>query len=124
VSRALVAYLEANQGSARYLVAAVGSNTSAELALQSGGSVINMGGFMGSDPAPSLAKLQQLVKSGQLRYVLLGGQRGGGFGGPGGGSIQATTARDTWIRQHGKVVSVPGQSTSSAGTLYDLAGAA
>jgi 4-amino-4-deoxy-L-arabinose transferase-like glycosyltransferase len=123
VSRTLVSYLEAHQGSARYLVAAVGSNTSAELALQSGADVINMGGFMGSDPAPSLAKVEQLVKSGQLRYVLLGGQRGG-FGGPGAGRSTATTARDAWIRQHGKVVSVPGQSTSGAGTLYDLAGAA
>ncbi len=113
VSKPLVAYLEAHQGSARYLAAAVGSGTASELALQSGRDVIDMGGFMGSDPAPSLAKLQQLVASGQLHYVILGGARGGG---PSGGPSGATTARDTWITQHGKALTVSGQ------TVYYLAG--
>jgi 4-amino-4-deoxy-L-arabinose transferase-like glycosyltransferase len=118
VSKTLVGYLEAHQGSARYLVAAVGSNTAAAVALQSGRDVIDMGGFMGSDPAPSLVKLEQLVHSGQLHYVLLGGGMGGG---PGGGrSSTATAARDAWIQAHGTVVTVPGQ-TGSAGTLYYLA---
>jgi hypothetical protein len=115
VSKQLVAYLEAHQGSARYLAAAVGSGTAAELALQSGRDVIDMGGFTGSDPAPSLAKLQQLVASGQLHYVILGGGGGGG-GGPGGGRSAATTARDAWITQHGKALTVSGQ------TVYYLAG--
>ena len=48
--------------------------------LASGAPVMAMGGFSGSDPAPTLDQLQSLVASGQLRYVLLGG------GGPGGGS--------------------------------------
>jgi 4-amino-4-deoxy-L-arabinose transferase-like glycosyltransferase len=112
VSKQLVAYLETHQGSARYLAAAVGSGTAAELALQSGRDVIDMGGFTGSDPAPSLAKLQQLVASGQLHYVILGG----GGGGPGGGRSAATTARDAWITQHGKALTVSGQ------TVYYLAG--
>ncbi|HEU0316519.1 MAG TPA: hypothetical protein VFR49_04265, partial [Solirubrobacteraceae bacterium] len=111
VSEQLVAYLEAHQGTAHYLAAAVGSGTAAELALQTGRDVIDMGGFMGSDPAPSLAKLQQLVASGQLHYVILGG----GGGGPGGRS-SATAARDAWITQHGKALTVSGQ------TVYYLAG--
>jgi 4-amino-4-deoxy-L-arabinose transferase-like glycosyltransferase len=110
-SKALVSYLEAHQGSARYLVAAVGSNTAAGLALQTGRQVIAMGGFMGSDPAPSLTRLEALVHSGQLHYVLLGGGgRPGGFG-----RQAATTARDAWVRQHGAAVSVGGQ------TVYYLA---
>ena len=118
VSKALVSYLESHQGSARYLLAAVGSNTAAGIALETGRDVIAMGGFMGSDPAPSLAKLEQLVHSGQLHYVLLGGGIGGG---PGGGrGSTATAARDAWIEAHGKLVTVPGQ-TGSAGTLYYLA---
>jgi 4-amino-4-deoxy-L-arabinose transferase-like glycosyltransferase len=118
VSKTLVSYLETHQGSARYLLAAVGSNTAAAVALQSGRDVIDMGGFMGSDPAPSLAKLEQLVHSGQLHYVLLGGRGGGG--GPGGGRGTAgTAARDAWIQAHGTVVTVPGQTTT-AGTLYYL----
>jgi hypothetical protein len=124
VSKTLLAYLKAHQGTAKYLVAAVGSSTAGELALQSGRNVVNMGGFMGSDPAPSLSKLKSLVSSGQLRYVLLssnGGQGGPGGGGPSGSST-ATQARDAWIKAHGVVVKLTDSSTGS--TLYDLSGAA
>ncbi len=79
VSKALVKYLEAHQDRATYLAAAVGSSTAGSIALQSDRNVIDMGGFMGSDPAPSLAKLKSFIASGQLHYVLLsdGSQRGG-----------------------------------------------
>ena len=70
-----------------------------------------MGGFSGSDPAPSLEQLQSLVASGQLRYVLLDGN------GPGNGSSSDVT---NWIRTAGTVVDYGG----SAGTLYDLSAAA
>jgi hypothetical protein len=127
------------------MVAAVGSNTAGAIALQSGRNVIDMGGFMGADPAPTLAQVQHLIDTGQLHYILLGGS-GGGFGGggaasgpggggassgpgdsgarsgPGGGRPGATGAsnatvatRDRWIERHGTVVHVTGQSTSGAG---------
>ncbi|MGA9875072.1 MAG: glycosyltransferase family 39 protein [Solirubrobacteraceae bacterium] len=145
VSSTLVKYLEAHQGKTTYLVAAVGSSTSGSIALQSDRNVINMGGFMGADPAPSLAKLQHYIATGQLHYILLsGGMQGGGFGGlsgggssggpggrsgsgsggrsgagPGGGDA-ATSTREAWIEAHGKVVHVTGQSSSGTGgmTLY------
>ncbi len=79
VSKALISYLKAHQGKANYLVAAVGSSTAGPIALQSGRNVIDMGGFMGSDPAPNLAKLKSFIASGQLHYVLL--SSGGGTGG-------------------------------------------
>ena len=44
-----------------------------------------MGGFSGSVPEPTLARVRQLVASGQLRFFLLGGA-GFGPGGPGGGA--------------------------------------
>jgi 4-amino-4-deoxy-L-arabinose transferase-like glycosyltransferase len=138
VTRTLIKYLEAHQGSATYLVAAVGSSTSGSIALQSGRNVINMGGFMGADPVPTLAKLQRLIASGQLHYVLLSGAQGGagepaglgglgadgpsvgrGPGGPGATSAAVQT-RDAWIERHGAAVTVPGLSTSTSGggTLY------
>ncbi|HXB66461.1 MAG TPA: glycosyltransferase family 39 protein [Solirubrobacteraceae bacterium] len=133
LSGAVLEYLEAHQGTAKYMVAAVGSNIAGAIALQSARNVIDMGGFMGADPAPTLAQVQHLVDTGQLHYVLLGGggaRRGGpsGGGGPGGAggsaSSKATiTARDRWIERHGTVVEVPGASTAgSAGTLYYIAG--
>jgi hypothetical protein len=81
----LITYLEANQGSARWLVAANGANAAASIELATGKPVMAMGGFIGSDPAPTLDQLRSLIKSGQLRFVLLGG--GGGDGGAFGGGV-------------------------------------
>ncbi|MGA7703649.1 MAG: hypothetical protein WB998_02020, partial [Solirubrobacteraceae bacterium] len=121
-SKALVSYLKAHQGKSAYIVAAVGSGTAGSIAVESGREAIDMGGFMGSDPAPSLAKLKSFIASGQLHYVLLSGTGGGS--GPGGGgssaSRDAVKARDAWIQAHGKVVRVSGVS-SSAATLYYFA---
>ncbi len=124
-SKALVSYLKAHQGKAAYIVAAVGSGTAGSIALESGREAIDMGGFMGSDPAPSLAKLKSFIASWQLHYVLLSGSGGGGpGGGPGGGtsaaSQAAVKARDAWIEAHGTVVHVSGVSSGGA-TLYYFA---
>jgi hypothetical protein len=145
VSGTLVKYLEAHQGTARYMVAAVGSNTAGAIALESGRNVIDMGGFMGADPAPTLAQVEHLIDTGQLHYILLGGQGGGpgvGAGGLGGGTSvggpsggasvgdhgaagTAVATRDRWIESHGTAVDVPGQSASGAGaTLYYFANGA
>jgi hypothetical protein len=43
-----------------------------------------IGGFNGSDPAPTLAQFQQDVAAGRIHYFLSGGR--GGFNGPGFGS--------------------------------------
>ncbi|HEY5196590.1 MAG TPA: glycosyltransferase family 39 protein [Solirubrobacteraceae bacterium] len=129
VSAAVVKYLEAHQAGAKYLVATVGSQTAADVSLQTGRNVVDMGGFTGSDPTPTLAKLQGLIDSGQLHYVLLsssgigggGGPGGGARGGIGGGSNAATTARDAWIKTNGKLVTVSGSSSTGA-SLYYFAG--
>ena len=79
-----------------------------------------MGGFMGSDPAPTLAQLQADVHSGQLRFVLIGGGPGAGpggfFGGDGQGSV--SSARSAWVQRACTPVSGAGN-----GSLYDCAGA-
>jgi 4-amino-4-deoxy-L-arabinose transferase-like glycosyltransferase len=126
VSQTLVKYLERHQGTSKYLLAAVGSSTAGTIAVQSGRNVIDMGGFTGSDPAPSLAKLKALVASGQLHYVLLDSGMGGGMGAPGGGpggSSAATQARDAWIKSHGTLVKLAGQSATAGATLYHLSSA-
>ena len=111
-SSTLIAYLERNQGSATWLVAVASSNQAAPIELASGRPVMAMGGFSGGDPALTVAKLQALVRSGQLRYVLVGGG-----GGPDGGAQSVMS----WVVQHGKQVSASDSGTNS---LYDLAGAA
>lgn len=120
VSKTLVRYLVAHQNGAAYLVAAVGSSTAGSIALQSGRDVIDMGGFMGSDPAPSLAQLKRFIASGQLYYILLSSRpQAGGPGGGRGANGPATQTRDAWIRSHGTVVHVSEPNSKGAGlTLY------
>ena len=119
VSAAMISYLEAHQGSAKWLVAVANSNSAASIELQTGRDVISMWGFTGSDPAMTVAKLQQLVAAGELKYVMLGGgMGGGGFGGPGGGN-SASSQVQTWVAQHCTAVSAGaygGSSSSSSGT--------
>jgi 4-amino-4-deoxy-L-arabinose transferase-like glycosyltransferase len=106
VSDALISYLEAHQGSAKYLVAASGSMTTAPIIIQTGKAVVTIGGFNGADPAPTVAQLEQMVKAGELRYVLLSGDGdgggGGGFGGGGPGGTSQALAE--WVQQHGTAV--------------------
>jgi hypothetical protein len=119
----LIEYLVRNQGTATWIVAAQGSGNAAAIQLAAGAPVLTMGGFSGTDPAPTEAQLRALIATGELRYVLVGGQ--GGPGGPGGLS---TRALDAWVR--GACAAIPqigsGTLTSGGGTgaiLYDCAGA-
>ena len=77
-----------------------------------------MGGFTGSDPAPTLAQLQGYIASGKLRFVLASGGIGGGFGGGFGGGT-GTSDRTSWVTSTCKAVSYGGSAS-----LYDCAGAA
>ena len=105
---ALIKYLEAHRGSAKYLVAVVSSNEADSIILETNQPVMALGGFSGSDPILTTTQLAALVKSGTVRYFLL---KGSGGGGPGGGQ----SALITWITQHSKVVpSSQWQSSSSS----------
>jgi hypothetical protein len=73
-----VSWLEANRDGAEYLVAVDGSMSADDLIIASGLPVMDMGGFSGTDPVPTLAQFEKLVAAGKVRYVLVGG---GGFGG-------------------------------------------
>ena len=115
-SQQLYDYLVANRGTASWIVAVQGADQAANIELATGQPVMAMGGFTGSDPAPTLDQLKAYVASGQLRYVIVSGGGQGGFGGGGrGGSSDVTT----WVTSNGTLV------TSISGvSLYDLSGAA
>jgi 4-amino-4-deoxy-L-arabinose transferase-like glycosyltransferase len=84
---ALIKYLEANQGSAKYLVATSNANSATSIILATNKPVMALGGFTGSDPILTTAQLQTLVKNGTIRYFLLGG--GGAGAGTRGGSFNS-----------------------------------
>jgi 4-amino-4-deoxy-L-arabinose transferase-like glycosyltransferase len=104
----LIRYLEAHQGTAKYLVAVLNSNEADPIILATNKPVMTLGGFSGSDPILTTSKLAALVKSGQVKYFLLSST--GGFG-PGGGGQSALI---TWIKQHSKVV--PSKEWQSSST--------
>jgi 4-amino-4-deoxy-L-arabinose transferase-like glycosyltransferase len=117
---ALYRYLTAHRDGATYLFAVQGWSSAAPYILATGQQVLPMGGFSGSVPEPTLARVKQLVASGQLRYFMLGGAGlggaglgGGGFGRAGG---SATEQIDTWVESACHTVRVSG--ADSAGTLY------
>jgi 4-amino-4-deoxy-L-arabinose transferase-like glycosyltransferase len=94
----LYRYLTAHRQGASYLMAVSSWSSASPYILATGQEVLPMGGFSGSVPEPTLAQVQQLVRSGQLRFFLLGGGGfgGGGFGGAGGTSTTQRIA--TWVR--------------------------
>jgi 4-amino-4-deoxy-L-arabinose transferase-like glycosyltransferase len=118
-SAELVALLRGSQGYT-WAAAAVGSNSAAGLQLASGEPVMAVGGFNGTDPAPTLAQFQRDVAEGKIHYFIGGGGfGGGGFGGGrfGGG---ATTSSEiaSWVEDNFSAGTVGGV------TVYDLGTAA
>jgi 4-amino-4-deoxy-L-arabinose transferase-like glycosyltransferase len=94
-SKQMIAYLEAHRDGATWLVAVQGSSAAASIILATGGvPVMAMGGFRGTDPAPTVAQFQQYVKEGKIHYVMTGGR--GGFGGGAGGGGTVTS----WVEQN------------------------
>jgi 4-amino-4-deoxy-L-arabinose transferase-like glycosyltransferase len=73
----------------RWAAATNSAGSSAPLQIGSGRPVMAIGGFNGSDNAPTLAQFQAWVKAGQISYYVSGGQGGGGGGG-GAGSTSAS----------------------------------
>jgi 4-amino-4-deoxy-L-arabinose transferase-like glycosyltransferase len=123
VDEGLIRYLEQHQGSATYLVAVSGSQTAAPFILESGKAVIAMGGFTGSDPAPTLSEFEHLVATGKVHYVYVSGTTGatGGAGTPGGtGALPGGTRSGAANSAAGRL---PGDGPQSANSSF-RAGAA
>jgi hypothetical protein len=115
---ALVEYLLASRGTEAWIVAVTSANTAAPIQLATGAPVMAMGGFSGSDPAPTLAELQGYIASGELRFVIVGAWAGpGARGGPG---VSTSSERDTWVTTACERVDYGGAGSSA---LYDCAGA-
>jgi len=112
----LVAALRKNASSYTWVAATVGSNSAAGVQLATGRPVMAIGGFNGSDPTPTLAQFQALVRAGKVHYFLansFGGFGGGPGGGPGGGS-SSSRAIATWVESTFTATTIGGV------TVYDL----
>ncbi|QUH04541.1 glycosyltransferase family 39 protein [Saccharopolyspora erythraea] len=96
--RRLLDYVVANAGGLPVPLAVEGgSHGAASYLINSDVAVVGMGGFMGSDDAPSTALLSQWKQAGQLGFVQLGGgpgDPGAGPGTPAGDGVQAQGVGD------------------------------
>jgi len=120
----MIAYLEAHRDGATWLVAVQGSSSAASIILATGGiPVMAMGGFRGTDAAPTLAQFEQYVKQGKVHYVMAGGRGGlggGGFGGGSGGTVASVTS---WVEQNCTAVPASAYSGAASGGSATSAGA-
>jgi len=114
VSATLAKLLETGASGYRWAAATVSSNSAASIELGSNGvPVMAIGGFSGSDPAPSLAEFEKLVSRHEIHYFVNDGGLGG-FGGALGQSGQsgASVPADAAIGADG---SVPDGSAAAGG---------
>jgi 4-amino-4-deoxy-L-arabinose transferase-like glycosyltransferase len=95
-----VAFLEANRGDARFLLATLSARQAAPVIIRTGEPVAALGGFSGTDPIVTPQTLARMVDQKQVRFVMLGGARMNGFATTAGGA-DGLTAIEDWVRQHG-----------------------
>jgi 4-amino-4-deoxy-L-arabinose transferase-like glycosyltransferase len=94
VSTALITLLEQDGSKYKWIAATVGTQEAAPIELATGGdAVLAIGGFNGTDPAPTLAEFEALVAKGEIHYYL--GENTETFGGGTGSS-----AITSWVAAH------------------------
>ncbi|HEY3558850.1 MAG TPA: glycosyltransferase family 39 protein [Kribbella sp.] len=111
VSSELVTLLQQGAKGYSWAAAAVTANGAAPLQIASGEPIMAIGGFNGTDAAPSLDEFKQLVAQGKIHYFV--GSGGGGFGGPGGRSGTSSEIA-TWVSEN-----FTAQTVGNT-TVYDL----
>lgn len=122
----LVTFLKKNITDEKYALVVSSSQSADSLIINNNLKVMTLGGFSGSDKTITLAQFKELVKKGEVRYVL-----SGGMGGSSNNEIMQ------WVQKNGKVVSssewsnstsnsssgrMQGMGGSSSEQLYDLKG--
>jgi 4-amino-4-deoxy-L-arabinose transferase-like glycosyltransferase len=108
VSSALTTLLKNGASGYRWTAATVSSDSAAPLQLASGQPVMSIGGFNGTDHAPTLAQFERYVADHQIHYFI--GANSHSFGGGSGDAAQITA----WVRAHFTAKTVGGE------TVYDL----
>ena len=108
VSSALATLLKNGASGYRWAAATVSSDSAAPLQLASAEPVMSIGGFNGTDPAPTLAQFEKYVADHDIHYFV--GANSDSFGGGSGDAAQITS----WVEAHFHAETVGGE------TVYDL----
>jgi 4-amino-4-deoxy-L-arabinose transferase-like glycosyltransferase len=108
VSSALIKLLETGASQYKWIAATEGSQEAAPIELATGGlAVVAIGGFNGSDPAPTLAEFKSMVAQHEIHYYV--GRGANSFGGGSGSS-----AISSWVAAHYTA------QTAGGTTVYNL----
>ncbi|MBN6058233.1 glycosyltransferase family 39 protein [Nonomuraea sp. RK-328] len=123
-SAELTSLLKRDTASYTWAAATVGSNNAAGYQLATGLPVMAVGGFNGTDPAPTLARFKQYVAEKKIHYFVgtgmgMGGRAGGmggmgGMGGSGSGGSDDAAQIAAWVQETFTPTTVGGV------TLFDL----
>lgn len=95
---------------AKYSAATVGAATASSDMLASDTDVLDIGGWMGSDPYPTLDEFTSMVEKGEIQYFVSGGMGGGG----GMGGSSSSTEIQEWVTENFTATTV------GSATVYDL----
>lgn len=109
VSSELVTLLQQGAKGYTWAAASVTANGAAPLQIASGEPIMAIGGFNGTDPAPSLAEFKELVAQGKIHYFI-----GSGGGGMMGGRDGTSSEIATWVSE-----TFQSQTVGNT-TVYDL----
>lgn len=94
-------YLLANTSPNAYLAATLDSHGASPFILATGRAVLTFGGYIGKDDVISLAQLQGMISSGELRYILDNG------------NLSEKAEISSWVQASCVAVQVPGVIVSS-----------
>jgi hypothetical protein len=109
---ALVTLLKTNASGFKWVAATIGANSAAGVQLAADEPIMAIGGFNGTDPAPTLGQFEADVAAGRIHYFLAGG----GLGGRGTASAIAGWVEQTFKAQNvGGVVVYDLTATATAG---------
>ncbi|MFD2618536.1 ArnT family glycosyltransferase [Terrilactibacillus laevilacticus] len=89
----LLTYLKKHYNGEKYILATVSAQSAYSIMMNSSYAVMAMGGFSGSDPAVTPAKLAKMTKTGEVKYFLISG------------SQRENQSTIQWITEHCKKVS-------------------
>src|SRR5205814_9925869 len=106
VGAQLKALLQANAPGYEWVAATFDANSAAGYQLATDDPVMAIGGFNGTDPAPTLAQFQALVAQGKVHYFIGSGRCMA--------SGSTSNAISSWVRQHFS------STTGDRVTVYDL----
>ncbi|WML34807.1 glycosyltransferase family 39 protein [Clostridium sp. OS1-26] len=105
----LIEFLKSHKTNEKYLLVVSSAGSAQDIIVNTGESVMALGGFSGSDKILTLDQFKELVKKGEVRYVLTGGMGGRG----------SDEDIMSWVQKNGTIVPESEWKDSNEGTNKD-----